>query len=270
VNPDDVVLGRLGMDVALFDDVVHQSPLLAEERECFYQLLSVVSQTDGTQLPRPRGAERDIVRMLRQPEEMTGRLCSVTGTARRAVQLQVEDADIRARLGIDHYYEIELFVPLDQNIRFVDAPGDAGKVFSNYPIVFCARRLPKNMPLGDRINVPVRVTGCYLKLWAYQTQFMSADSGRGWKTRLQLSPLLIGRQAEVLQTASSAENPYLGISVAGLFVLGLLAIWWGLWRSSLGDRRFVRSTLMRQFELKYPRTLEDLTLGQDAESTRQE
>jgi len=52
VNLGMTVLGDLGMDVGLFDDVENRQPITARDRECFYQLLWAVGQGGTQQLMR--------------------------------------------------------------------------------------------------------------------------------------------------------------------------------------------------------------------------
>ncbi len=194
--------------------------------------------------------------MIQQPATVSGQLYTLTGVARRAVRIRVDDPDIQERFGIDHYFEVEVFLPLEQNVRFVD-PSDEDKVFSDYPFVFCLRRLPEGMAVGDDIHQAVRISGFFMKLWAYQTQFMSGNVRDRKPRQLQLSPLLIGPSAELLQTQPS-RNPYLSAVIATLFTIGLLAIWLVMWRFSVGDRRFARAKLFRQYDLGDASSLQQL------------
>ena len=59
------------------------------------------------------------------------------------MKVPVSDRDVRRRFGIDHYYEIDLFVPLgDKTLRFgKDAKGEENPVYANtFPATLIVRR----------------------------------------------------------------------------------------------------------------------------------
>src|SRR6185437_982655 len=146
------ILGDLDMDMGLFDELSTRPDLTGHDRECFYQLLAAVGRTQTRQLLRavPQDAHNAKVEPLfNQPKTQRGRLVELTGTARRAVPCLVEDRDIVARFGIDHYYEVDIFTADSQD----------------NPLTFCVRELPKGFPTGDNISEPVSIAGFFLKKW---------------------------------------------------------------------------------------------------------
>ena len=166
---------------------------------------------------------------------------SFVGTVRRAVRIEVSDLDIRQRFGIDHYFEMEVFIALDHPVRLVAQKGDEqGKLFSTYPVVFCVRRLPDNCPTGE-INVRAKVDGVYFKVWAYQSPFInsSISGDEGAKRRLQISPLFIGVEPSLVIDQQKSGN-FTGAIVGGS--LGLLIIVGTIWlfRQQLSFRRYRR------------------------------
>jgi len=256
VSKDDVLLGDLGMDKGLFADAVDRRELLKQDRECFYQLLAATGKADREQLDRRGDTEYDPHAMLVDPDSHRGRLFAVTGVVRRITKLQVDDPDIRERFGIDHYYELNLFVPLEVPIQITGEEGEPPKTFANhYPIVACVRRLPEGMPEGDDVHEEIRVAGFYLKVYGYQTPYMSEEN----RNRLQYSPMLVALEPEWIATEPES-NPYFQVLVGGLFVLALGGIWLGLWRYSRGDREFERTALSRQFEVEKGQSLNDMGL----------
>ena len=260
VTSDQVLLAQLGLDISRLEEVQHKAGMTAADRECFYQSLAAVQSTEPQLLAKLGRDTFDIAKMDRAPQQLAGELYTLRGRARRAVLVHVEDQDIRTRFGIDHYYEVEVFVPLQKNVRFVD-PDDAegeGKLFSDFPFVVCVPKLPAEMPTGDNIHVPVSFSGFFLKTWAYRTEYMTGDRARTERPRLQWSPLLIGPTI-VTEYQSFTPNPYLGVVLAAAFTVALLLIWFLLWRSSVGDREFAKSTLFRKHELRAGdlRSLED-------------
>ena len=219
----DTPLGKLGMDYGLFDEVHDKTGL--EERETFYQMLAAVRRADADALRRTareqresnradwqriaddkdadtakraaaqRSLERatagvsDIVPLFNDPASQRGSLVTVQGEALRAIEIRVEDADVVERFGIRRYYEVEMLTDDSQN----------------NPLVCCVAELPAGMPLGNNIHVGVRVTGFFLKSWAYRP-------GEANSTRRQLAPLLVARTLSlVAQPSYSGTGTMLGV-----------------------------------------------------------
>jgi hypothetical protein len=244
------LLGELGMDVGLLDLVRDGSGL--DERESFYRLLEAVrGAPDGrieragreslatrrdlfermtrnrdlgpkAQAEAQRGLARaeqnadDVVPLFNQPAKQRGKLFVLAGEALRAIEIRVDDPDIVRRFGIDHYYEVEIVTTDSQN----------------NPIVCCVAELPSEMPLGPSIHENVRVTGFFLKSWAFDTPKSSAASPP--RKRQQLAPLLIAQTVQVLGPPTALPP---SATLAGVLVVAILAfavVAWFVWR---GDRR---------------------------------
>lgn len=236
---DQVLLGQLGLDIDRLSDLVQKAKMTSKDRECFYQSLAAVRLVEPEQLARLGRKEFEIARMIQTPQDVAGELYTLHGLARRAIMIRVEDKDIQERFGIDHYFEIEVFMELERKVRFVDPndPQDAeGKVFNDYPFVICVAELPPGMKQGDDIRVPITFSGFFLKLWAYETEFMSGGRARTAKPRLQQSPLLVGPTVTVGEQFSPEESQ-LSLIIACLFTGCLLAVWVLLWRASVQDGR---------------------------------
>jgi len=246
----DTLLGRLGMDVGLLDTATDQTAISAEERECFYQMLSAVGhakpdEIEGEafgelerlkrelpeairQMPENSSEQRRARRQLARAQEdlmevaplfnnsgaQRGKLFVLSGDARRAIKVRVDDPDVKSRFGIDHYYEVEIFT------------GDS----QNNPVVFCLRAVPEGMPIGEDINERVRIAGFFLKSWGYRT----AASGKDAKAQKQLAPLLVGRQPEWF--AKHSHDSLAGYVLLGLMIPGTIGIMFWAWRLSRSDR----------------------------------
>ena len=236
------------MDISRLAEVQHKKGIEATDRECFYQTLAAVRLAEPAQLTKLGRQQFDIARMIKSPQEVVGELYTLRGRARRAILVRVEDPDIQSRFGIDHYFEVDVFVPLDVNVRFDDPDDPDGKLFTDFPFVVCVPELPAGMPTGDDIHVPISFTGFFVKLWAYRTEFMTG-SRRTDRPKLQLSPLLIGPTV-ITENREFQSAPYLGLFLATLFTVGLLAIWFILWRTSVQDHRFAKTTLFRKHQLQ--------------------
>lgn len=279
-------LGELGMDVGLLDDVVNRTALgrarrtgsydvekdealrAADEREAFYAMLGAVGRASPGQLLRDaeellREApdelkQRDrnafsMVPLFKEPEKQQGRLVVLEGTAREVVRVRVDDPDIRARFGIDHYYNIFLFI---------DEPRVRDSL--EYPLVFCVRELPKGMPTGEgpEYGEHVRVAGFFFKLWTYPVAPPDEAPGGPGAPR-QLASLLIGRQPVWYPQRRSLINPTAGAVAGGLFVLAILIVWLVLWRSGRGDKRFHDQTLTKAYSVDSGTSLTEI--GADAD-----
>jgi hypothetical protein len=171
-------------------------------------------------LERASDEAEDITPLFNAPDEVRGRLVTLLGTARRAIEIRVDDPDIVARFGIDDYFEIELVTP--------DSRGN--------PIAICVRELPNGMPLGEEIYEPVRVTGFFLKTWGFRTA-QSKQAAPG-EIRKQLAPLLIGRDVEWLKPAPEPETSRTWIIASVVATIALFgAVAWWIGRDSRGLSR---------------------------------
>ena len=115
---------------------------------------------------------------IRPPQR--GRLVTLSGTARRVVRVPIDEPAVVARLGADHYFEIDLVADGSQN----------------NPLVFCTLDLPDGMPLGGppSYRESVEVTGFFLKTWRYPTALSEGEKAAnpGSSRAMQTAPLLIG------------------------------------------------------------------------------
>jgi hypothetical protein len=235
------VLGDLGMDTGLFDEVENRREITTAERECFYQLLSAAGRAPAADLiertRRDPQHDYSVVSLFNDPETQHGELVALTGTAREAKRIYVGDADVQQRFGIDHYFQIEIFT--------ADSQGN--------PIVFCVRELPPGMPEGSQIDEPVRIPGFFFKTWAYRTPRADPEN----PDRKQLAPMLIGRQPLWLrplqQTGSSG-----GIVAAMLFVAAIVGLCLAVWRFHRSDARFHREVLAQHIAPKLNVPLDDI------------
>jgi len=274
------LLAKLGMDVALLDDVVDRTGLgygsrldesevsrAAREREAFYAMLDAVARAKPGQLLREadeqlkqadaklkrtdrQGNEYySVVPLFMEPQGQRGRLVALSGWTRRVVPIRVEDPDVVARFGIDHYYEISLFTDDSED----------------NPVVFCVRDLPYGMPTGDGSGYveQVRVAGFFFKLWSYHVapsgEVPENDRSRGGFR--QPAPLLIGLQPVWYPPEPLHVSPVAGAIAGGLFLLALLGVWLALWQSGRRDKRFRDQTIAKTFAIGPHVALDELALG---------
>lgn len=248
VTEGKVLLSELGFDVTRLDEVEHRAAIGGADRECFYQMLAAVREADPSRLRSAGRQEFDIARLIQTPNDAVGDLYTLQGLARRVIRIEVPDQDIRDRFGIDHYYEMEVFLPLPRQVRFQDANDPVGKLFTEYPFVVCIPDVPGNIEVGEDVRVPVRFTGFFMKIWAYRTQFMSGDQPRAAPQRLQLSPLLIGSQVQLRETPA-VDSSAMTITIAWVLAIGLVLLWLVLWRAGRNDKQRAK-LLFRKHEPK--------------------
>jgi len=243
--PNDL-LGRLGMDVGLLDDVQNQEPITAAERNAFYGMLDAVGRAKPGQLLRQaeanlpkihdgrrwttRGGQEaySVVPLFNEPDTQRGRLVALSGVTRRIEKIHVNEPDIVARFGIDHYYQVSLFTD--------DSQGN--------PLTFCVRELPEGMPFG---NLPqyaesVRIAGFFFKSWSYRVPRVTDPTlpPGSPKRQYQLSPLLIGRSLDWYPAPTKpTENPSSNYVIIGLFLLVVAIIWIVGWQARRREKRWI-------------------------------
>jgi len=264
ITTDLVQLASLGMDVSLFDDVRHlnRKPITQADRECFYSLLATLGKADPNAIRSRARPTVDLAPLLQEPSTQHGRLMVVRGTARRAMNIRVDDEDIHERFGIDHYYQIDVFIPLgDQKVRLgKQADGDGPTFTNSFPVTVCVLQLPPGLPEGTDIREEVSIPAACFKLWAYRSRFVSAYDPK----QLQVSPMFIGVEPRVIQFNTS-QNPYVGFAVAGVFVAILAFTWIALWRSGKNDAKFKHDVLTRRHEVQPGNSLNDAGIEEQGE-----
>lgn len=238
------LLGRLGMDAGLLDTVENQEPLTKKDRAAFYEMLAAVGRAKPGQLLRQAKANLpkvsakwrwkntegqelySVVPLFNKPKSQLGRLVALRGTARLVEEVHVEQ-EMVALYGVDHYYQLMLFTG--------DSQGN--------PLTFCVRELPEGMPYGNIPNYAenVLVAGFFFKTWSYPVRRQSDEalSPGESKTRLQLSPLLIGRSLVWRPPSKPANQTRTNVIVGVLFVAVMIVIWVVAWRSMRRERRWV-------------------------------
>lgn len=224
-----VQLAEQGMDVAELSQVEDRVRFSGKEREPFYQMMAAVRRIPPSQ-QKPT-IEASVSQLLTQqenglmvtPEKYRAQFLRLQGLCRRITRIEVEDEDIRQRLGISHYFEVSIFVPIESPI-VSQRQGDEAtrKEFSNdYPVLVCVPELPPGLKAGEDLHQEVAATGAFFKLWAYRTPFMSREDF----TRRQISPLLIASTVEVAAPLGAPQlNEFalaLGVVLVGVIGVGV-------------------------------------------------
>lgn len=257
IGEDQLRLAKLGFDLSLLEDLrtTNKQPIGDLDREPQYQLLDLVGHTPVSKIASNPRKEIDIVTLLKEPEKHQGELVSVEGHARRITKVVVDDPDIRARFGIDHYYELDVAVDLRKTtIRFVDEkkPGEKpaekkpaekpaaeteGPVFNNdYPVTIVVRELPPDLKPIDATRQQIRVDAIFMKTWAYRNNYMAQ-----FDNKLQVAPLLVGKIPHRVvppQVYNYVSDVLVGFAMAVAALIIGAVFWW--FRSA---DRTIRETL---------------------------
>ncbi|PQO26734.1 hypothetical protein C5Y96_19820 [Blastopirellula marina] len=224
VTADQVLLAEQGMDIGELSRVKDRVKFEGLEREPFYQMMAAVR---GVPLDQQKAlADLSVSQLLTEPKEglmvapadYRARFMRLTGLCRRITKIEVDDEDIQQRLGVDHYYELSVFVPIANPIVSQRAGDESTrKQFSNdYPVLVCVAELPPGLSVGEDLHQSVAVTGAFFKLWAYRTPFMSQEDF----TRRQISPLFIAANVEKYAAPSNPETNQFVLAM--LVVLGVV------------------------------------------------
>jgi hypothetical protein len=228
------LLGRLGMNHALFDGVVDDRKLEAGDTDAFWDVMAAARRTTPAEIAKAVRGTTDIIPLIDPAQRWfvghRGDPVVIEGVARKVTRIAVDAPDRRVAAG-DHYFELEVFVdtpPIKVHDRIQD----------RYPIVCCVASLPPGMPAGEDIGERVRVPGFAFKRYSYPLQGARAAAGKA--ERLS-TPLVIGPGVEWKPPPSPAglSNRLFGI-FAG--ILGALAalLGFGAWSASRGARRAER------------------------------
>jgi hypothetical protein len=183
----------------------------------------------------------DIVPLLEKSEDHFGNVSPVQGLARRVMKVPVSDADIRSRFGIDHYYEIDLFVPLgDASLRFGnDRTGETNPVYHNkFPATLIVRDLAPGFPQGENVHELVSADAVFFKVWNYRSSYTSKFG------QLQPAPLFIASTARVVSTDTAGNWVTSGLVLVA-FALGLSVIIVIAWIYGRDDRKSANNARRR-------------------------
>jgi hypothetical protein len=248
----ETLLARLGVDYGLFDAVKDKAPL--KERDLFYEMLATArgmspqyveyqikhllennikvqeqlarkqnlpaDQRAAAQraLEQAQAGVSDVVPLFNEPASQRGAFVVLRGEALRAIEIRVEDPQIRARFDIEHYYEVDMVTPESQN----------------NPIVCCLAQLPPEMPLGESIHESVRVAGFFMKAYAFPTR-RSVAQAKG-ERQLQVAPLIVGSTLTVIPTPRfGTPTQSLTLAVGLLIVMAVCGAF--MWHMRRMDRR---------------------------------
>lgn len=214
--------GSAGMDVGLLDTVVDGQKLTGGDTEAFYALLAAAGRAGEGAIAKAAGTPVSLIPLIDPAdpwfERHRGEPIAIEGVALRATRIEIDDPLRQRQTGIDHYWEVFVFV----NTPLISV---GGKAQDRYPVVCCLRALPAGMPSGPTISEPIRVAGFALKSYAYPLRI--AD---GTEIRRE-APLLVGGDVAWQRPREGSSQGPLGwvfAALAATIVGGAaLAVWTG-------------------------------------------
>ena len=277
VSTSEQYLAELGVDISLFEVARERngrSRMGAEDREAFYQVKDAASRADSSQV-KQISRPFSLTGAIQKPQPLQGGFFTVRGKARRITRVVISEreSDIRERFGIDHYFQIDFFIPLGDLTLQLSGKGDqtASPIYQNgFPAIACVRSLPPELfeanerlaegKSGEELlNEEIELTGVFFRLWAYKSEYVDAFDAK----QKQVSPMFLGSMPTMVKQPPT-RNPYLGIGVGAVFIVALGAIWISVYRAGKSDTRFERDTLRKRRQSADGKSLDDL--GIEAES----
>ena len=251
VDQLDIQLARQGVEFNRLRQVGKNSKrtISVNEATSFYQLLKATSQIEKKLLARP---DFNLETMLQDPAASLARPVSFTGHVRRATEIKIEDELIRNELGIDKYYQLDLFVPLEDRRIVIrspdknpDAPDGTDKVDdelvieNRFPITVCTASLPVAVDAINRHRL--EICGLFFKNWSYESE-LTIEKQFGVQ---QIAPLIIAAEPRL-----AAVGPdYFGwlLSAFGIIIVAAVVILAWFMRPAQG--RSIRTQMPDKIEL---------------------
>ena len=244
-------LGRNGVDMGRIEGMLKRNslPLNSDERDIFYPTLSLLSKApdDWQDVASTPWSLTDV---LRAPKDYQGQRLQGRATARRVTKVLVDDPAITRRFGIDAYYQVDVFFPLEGAKIRLTSPNaenkeDSPTYTNGYPGTIVCLTLPKRLATAAQkvldgtaktqlIQVPLEVDGIFLKIWSYRSPFLI----RGENDQTHPSPLFIAARLEPVEPPQPGKGSFFSLLILAGFVClfaGALAMGW--WANQGSTRR---------------------------------
>ncbi|MEE2826621.1 MAG: hypothetical protein VYE64_08340 [Planctomycetota bacterium] len=243
VGASAVLLAGCGVDIGQFDFVKQNNNRSISESDsnCFFQLLAAANRLSPADF---KGERLRFVQLLENPQDHFGEAVQFTGHVKRAVRIYIDRKAVRERLGLDFYYELDMFVPLGDNRVVIQrqVPDAEAGVFEDvvyrnrFPATVCVPRLPGTAEeiRGKRVTID----GFFMKFWNYDSEFTS----RLPPSQGQISPLVIAIKPRVDNRSKHAIDNFLLLVLvgAGIVIVGVI---WFFRRSDEDQKNPVRGRL---------------------------
>lgn len=247
--PEDwIAWSEKGFDVSSLEGVRSRDrqSLRTEDSPAFYPLLKLAASLDDAEATA--GEPVPAADLLKQSKAWVGRRIRLELQTVRLTRIQVTEPVTKARLGSDHYWQIDALGDLGQVVIRIEGEDGESAIFENrYPISVAIRDLPAFLvaEMGEdpasvartdvaMISRPVLVDGIHYRMWSYESEFMNQHGGGN-----QFGPLVIASRITAIQepTVGSSGATKIGWYIAGFLIFGVLAAALGSYLSSRNDAK---------------------------------
>ena len=226
-NPQ-ALLAQAGVDIGRFDEVrrLNLKPFRSEDKESFYPMIGAVNRISYADVADDTPG--DFLELVRNPRDHFGELVTISGQVRRCIEVRVTDEDVQERLGVDHYYELDMFVPIDAKISIDTETGEPLIYENRFPVTVVVAELPEGETPESFSRKPATMKGFFYRFWSYRNEFtVQAGTAQG-----QICPLIVGMKPELLPQETQLFDNILKYGI--VVVLGG-GIWMG-WYFRNADR----------------------------------
>ena len=227
IGSGQLELVRAGFDIELLDKARNYTDmaLVPQENELFERMLAAVhaiSQDTASDLDG-KGKPFDLIDLVQQPTNNAGSLIQVEGTLRRYASVTIDDPELRAAIGGDQYYQLDVFVPLGNKRIQVghDKQNNPIETSGEYGITLIATSLSDEI-LSARLPIRIQAPAFMLKVWEHR----SLATTLATDTLRRPNPILIAVSSQLQSVAASDAQLQLFILIPsiGFGILGILGI----------------------------------------------
>jgi len=164
----------------------------------------------------------------------------------------VNEKDVNERFGIDHYYQVDVFVPLGNlviQLRKPQTGKDTPTFTTSFPVTVCALRLPAGLRESENLSEDVIIPAVFFKVWSFRSAYVGAfEAGQR-----QPSPMFVAKMPQLV-THAGGGNSYVAIAACLILLAALLGLSYGLWRGERKDNQLRRRWFLRRVEVGGRRT----------------
>ncbi len=198
IQAPQALLAKHGFDAGLIADLKDSDghPFEDVDREPFYQTLFALSKLTAADWKEGAVKPLEITALLSVPADHRLELTTVRGTARRIVKVLSEQDDLKKRFGIDHYYQVDFFLPLgDQAVKLGPDTKDSKSpiYYDEFPATLCVLELPPGVQEGESVQVSLQADAAFYRVWSYRSDFVKQFNPRA----RQIAPMFLAKTFEI-------------------------------------------------------------------------
>ena len=206
VSASQVELAERGVDIGVFDLVRKQnSKVLSKyDSDAFYQMLAAANSDQpaaGQGQTKSGVSTISFTELMSAPTSHFGDAIAMSGRLRQCVPIEIVDAERKASVGADRYYQVSLFPNLKGRDVVVRTSREESIKFQQFPVTVCFLKLPEGMTAKQLEGRPAKVTGNFYRFIKYQSKVASEAGQSG-----QISPLVMARHLNVAAPTTTAEG----------------------------------------------------------------